>query len=114
MMEVLKTVMTQNYLFNQSIKVLAQTDTSILRKYNSACHKGVQLIYIPSVTFTFYNLIRGRCSPSKLAVHLHQLANITFHFLSTWWVQYLHTPYFPLTHIFYISNIGYMCIAYDI
>ena len=57
MMEVLKTVMTQNYLFNQSIKVLAQTDTSILRKYNSACHKGVQLIYIPSVTFTFYNLI---------------------------------------------------------
>ena len=47
-MEVLKTVMTQNYLFNQSIKVLAQTDTSILCKYNSACHKGLQLIYIPS------------------------------------------------------------------
>ena len=53
MMEVLKTVMTQNYLFNQSIKVLAHTDTSILHKYNSACHKCVQLIYIPSVTFTF-------------------------------------------------------------
>ena len=44
-MEVLKTVMTQNYLFNQSIKVLAQTDTSILRKYNSACHNTATIFY---------------------------------------------------------------------